>query len=765
MEIPGYKIEHMLGQGSMGTVHLAYDQKRQQRVALKVMSPALMFDREFPARLQQAIRNAAKLKHGTIVRIYDAGIHRNNIYVVSEYISGGALSGRIEAQSLDLFESFEIIKNLAKALQHAHAQGVLHGDMRPENVLFRPDGTPVLTDFGISRTAEGDTERRGAGTLGTSYEFASPEEYEGRELDARSDLYSLGVMLYEMLCGVLPYEGEPREKVAAHHRRRDIPRLPEDLRLLQPLLNELLVTDPDERFASAEALLETIEELKNDGILGRVVRERQEAEMAARAKRREEAKSGSQELDPEALERRRRRRRQMLWGAALTATIAVAVGGYFGWHWYRLEHNPELKVDSLLVQARKLSEEQSDPESLVGVYKEVLNLSPQHPFAQSKLDEIAENMENQTLSVMANGDFDSAEKLAEDSGKFFGPDDMVGRLNKRLVEYLRLVSTLDEAGKLLEQGAVIRPQGTNAFEYYRSVAERDPSSDRAVAGLRFVAERMAERAKRALDQGDLDTAARYLTLGFQASPEDAELRRIEQIIRGHDQDGHLLHDVRLARAEGYFNWGKDAMAEKEYETAVAEDPDDEAAKASLEALRKFVREPFSIERNKAFFDALQTATAKHDRLNQLRKEITSERRTLGRTTRQLVQAQTLMAKGYLTKPPGGNAIEIYQAILQEDPDNSAAQSALAAIAERLVDAAEDADKYGMKPDAIRYYEIATGLEPTKSDWEVRLLELKGETRPPAPGPGTATDDASSTVQAEPGSQGVPPVAPASVSFN
>lgn len=769
MEIPGYIIEHMLGQGGMGTVHLARDEKHdKRRVALKVMSPALMFDREFPNRLQQAIKNAAKLKHRAIVRIHDAGIHRNNIYIVSEYISGGALSQRIEAQNIDVFEALEIIRHMADALDYSHGQGVIHGDVRPPNILFRADGSAVLTDFEISRSVVSASERRAAGTLGTSHGYASPEEYAGQEIDERSDLYALGVTLYEMLTGMLPYEGETKDKVGVHHRRRDIPRLPEDLKLLQPMINDLLVTEPDERIGSARALLDILDELETDGIPGRVVRERQEAEMEAHAKRRaSDSGARSQEIDAEALERRRRFRRNFLWGGALAASVMLSVGGYFFWEWYRIESNPQLKVDGLLLQARKLAEQQSDVGGLVGVYREVLEISPEHPFARSKLDELAERFEQQVLDIMTEGDFDSAEQLARDSGKYFGPDDMVGRLNKRLVEFLRLVAILDEAGQLLEQGAVIRPEGTNAYEYYRTVAERDPSSDRALAGLRFVAERMGERAVRALDQGDFHSAARFLTLGYQSSPDHAELKRVEQIIRGHDQDGTILRDVRLARAEGYFNWGKDELAQGQYEAAISEDPENEAAKAGLAALTKFVREPFSLERNKAFFDALQSSTAEHDRLNQLRKEIMAERRQLSRTSRQLVRAQTLMAKGYLTKPPGGNAIEIFEAILADDPGNGAARAALAAIAQRLVDAAEDADRYGMRQDAIRYYELAIALVPAQSDWEVRLIEIKGATVPAGrPGGGAtaatprrATDNASRATRPATGD------GPPAISFN
>ena len=769
MEIPGYNIEHMLGQGGMGTVHLARDEKHdKRRVALKVMSPALMFDREFPNRLQQAIKNAAKLKHRAIVRIHDAGIHRNNIYIVSEYISGGALSQRIEAQNIDVFEALEIIRHMADALDYSHGQGVIHGDVRPPNILFRADGTAVLTDFEISRSVVSASERRAAGTLGTSHGYASPEEYAGQEIDERSDLYALGVTLYEMLTGMLPYEGETKEKVGVHHRRRDIPRLPEDLKLLQPMINDLLVTEPDERIGSARALLDILDELETDGIPGRVVRERQEAEMEARAKRRaSDSGARSQEIDAEALERRRRFRRNFRWGGALAASVMLSVGGYFFWEWYRIESNPQLKVDGLLLQARKLAEQQSDVGGLVGVYREVLEISPEHPFARSKLDELAERFEQQVLDIMTEGDFDSAEQLARDSGKYFGPDDMVGRLNKRLVEFLRLVAILDEAGQLLEQGAVIRPEGTNAYEYYRTVAERDPSSDRALAGLRFVAERMGERAVRALDQGDFHSAARFLTLGYQSSPDHAELKRVEQIIRGHDQDGTILRDVRLARAEGYFNWGKDELAQGQYEAAISEDPENEAAKAGLAALTKFVREPFSLERNKAFFDALQSSTAEHDRLNQLRKEIMAERRQLSRTSRQLVRAQTLMAKGYLTKPPGGNAIEIFEAILADDPGNGAARAALAAIAQRLVDAAEDADRYGMRQDAIRYYELAIALVPAQSDWEVRLIEIKGATVPAGrPGGGaTAATPRRATGNASRATRPATGDGPPAISFN
>ncbi|MCZ6869358.1 MAG: serine/threonine-protein kinase, partial [Gammaproteobacteria bacterium] len=464
MEIPGYNIEHMLGQGGMGTVHLARDEKHERRrVALKVMSPALMFDREFPNRLQQAIKNAAKLKQRGIARIHDAGIHRNNIYIVSEYISGGALSQRIEAQNIDVFEALEIIRHLASALEYAHGQGVVHGDVRPANVLFRADGAAVLTDFEISRSVVSASERRAAGSLGTSHDHASPEEYAGQEIDERADLYALGVTLYEMLTGMVPYEGETKEKVAAHHRRRDIPRLPEDLKLLQPMINDLLVTEPDERTGSAKALLDVLDELETDGIPGRVVRERQEAEMAARAKRRDrDSGTRSQEIDAAGVERRRRVRRYIVWGGSLAASVILSVGGYFYWEWYRLESNPQLKVDGLLLQARKLVAEQSDLGGLVGVYREVLQISPEHPFAKSKLDELAEGLERRTLDIMADGDFDAAERLVQDSSQYFGADDMVGRLNERLVEFLGLVAILDEAGKLLEQGAVIRPEGTNA---------------------------------------------------------------------------------------------------------------------------------------------------------------------------------------------------------------------------------------------------------------------------------------------------------------
>ena len=277
--IPGYVIEKELGQGGMARVFLAKEEKLERYVALKVMALSPTQDDSMAKRFVREARTAAGLSHAGIVPVYDVGEHGGYFYIAMDYLPGGSLTGLIETGALQSENALAIFSAIASALDYAHGKGFIHRDVKPDNILFREDGTPVLCDFGIARAVGSATRLTKTGmSVGTPH-YMSPEQARGKPLDGRSDLYSLGVVLYEMLTGKVPFEAEDSVAVAIAHVQDPVPGLPGHLVKYQPLVDKLLAKDPDQRLQEGKEALTLVtalgvklkEKLKkgNDGDLQR----------------------------------------------------------------------------------------------------------------------------------------------------------------------------------------------------------------------------------------------------------------------------------------------------------------------------------------------------------------------------------------------------------------------------------------------------------------------------------------------------------------
>lgn len=258
LNIPGFDIDRVIGEGAMATVYLALQRSLERKVALKIMAPALAADTSFCERFLREGKTLARLAHPHIVTVHDIGNVGEHYYMAMEYLPNGTLRERIAA-GLSPEQGLQYIRQIASALGYAHSQGLIHRDVKPANILFRADGTAVLSDFGIAKSLDDRTQFTQVGFAVGTPNYMSPEQARGMDIDGRADLYALGVVLYEILVGELPYMGTDALSTALAHLTQPLPELPLQHSRYQTLLQRLLAKNPDERFSNAGELLAALD--------------------------------------------------------------------------------------------------------------------------------------------------------------------------------------------------------------------------------------------------------------------------------------------------------------------------------------------------------------------------------------------------------------------------------------------------------------------------------------------------------------------------
>jgi serine/threonine-protein kinase len=257
------RLLRLIGRGGMGSVYLAEHLFLKRPVAIKVLARDLSGDPEELARFEREAIAAARLDHENIVTIHDVDEESGRLFIVMEYVEGEDLDQLLRRKArLPVRRAAEVAREVARALEHAHAQGVVHRDIKPGNILLRRDGKVKITDFGLA-TGMGQKDLLEDGTiLGTPW-YVSPEQAQGQPADGRSDLYSLGVTFYQMLTGERPFEGRSPDSVARKHveNRRPSPRRkrPALARSLELVLHRLMAVRPVDRYPSAAALLRDLD--------------------------------------------------------------------------------------------------------------------------------------------------------------------------------------------------------------------------------------------------------------------------------------------------------------------------------------------------------------------------------------------------------------------------------------------------------------------------------------------------------------------------
>jgi len=471
INIPGYIIHERLGFGGMATVYLAEQKSNKRKVALKVMSNRLGEEDVWARRFIQEAEVIAQLTHPNVVPVYDLGTHDGCFYIAMELLEAGSLKERL-AEGLDVPEALKIVAGVAAGLDYAAEKGFVHRDIKPDNIMFRGNGDPVILDFGIVKqideTASAKTQ---TGMIIGTAAYMSPEQAQGHELDQRSDIYSLGIVFTEMLIGRQPFQGDSDVATLLMHLKEPLPILPSGLEVFQPIIDKSLAKDPFRRYTRAREIIDHIQSLEKEikALLekqhidsGATVQVQKVSGSEGKTKQINNPKPNADKVEADisqALDSAKatiqsysvassKRKARRAVGSLVTASfIAVGAISYLAYQQFVLapmereaseskrleaEFKTQRKVADLLAQASELKanlamDDFSKLDSVIALYREVLNLSPDNKEAETHLRSLGDKYVDLAIASIRSDDIASAlsyreyaESLAPNSPKLPG---------------------------------------------------------------------------------------------------------------------------------------------------------------------------------------------------------------------------------------------------------------------------------------------------------------------------------------------------------
>jgi eukaryotic-like serine/threonine-protein kinase len=254
IRIPGIKVLRLIGEGGMARVYLASREGDDDPLVVKILRREILVNKTALGRFMEEYAMVERIQSRHVARIYGHGNSEEHAYLVMEFFEGGDLHKRLTGKAMEPGEALRIFRELMFALGDIHEKGILHRDLKPQNLMFRQDGTLAILDFGIAKDIAAVDRTHQGEVLGTP-RYMSPEQVQGRALDLRTDIYSAGVLLYQMLSGRHLFDGDTAMEVAMQHLNTPPPALPAHLERYQRLLDKLLEKDRDARFRNADEVI------------------------------------------------------------------------------------------------------------------------------------------------------------------------------------------------------------------------------------------------------------------------------------------------------------------------------------------------------------------------------------------------------------------------------------------------------------------------------------------------------------------------------
>ena len=763
IEIGGYKILRQLGRGGMATVYLAMQESVQREVALKVMSPSLLADPDFGERFLREARIAAKLHHRNVVGVHDVGRTGEYHYIAMEYLGGGAVLAKDGTPRSAAF-ALRVTREIATALNYAHAKGFVHRDVKPDNILLREDGSAALTDFGIARASDSATHMTRTGTVIGTPHYMSPEQARGRPLDGRADLYSLGRVLHELLTGRVPFHADDSLAVGIMHITQPIPILPERLQALQPFLNRLLAKQPDDRFQDGAAVADAIEQVELDIAAGkhpeltdsttplpRRAPVSSDATVAlppsggARLRaepslgRLDDIANAPMHRSPHRAAAPEGKRRGWIFAAIAAVAIAVLALWFFQNRVRGLLPNTEL--NTLIARGDKaLAEDKlvgNHNDSARELFQAARTLDPDNEAARAGLNKVGQRLIEQARAALTRNDFATAQSDLDQANEVLGGgkevEDLKAALHAAQTRNTASAALIEKADAALAAGKLVG--SGSAAETYLRVLDADATNAVALNGLKKVAEAVAQQARDAIAANNVDQANQLIAELAQLSPNHPAIPELRgAIAKLHAGAQQVLEDT-LTKAEAQQRAGRIAGADGAlalFQAALKSDPANARAKSGMAR----VAQTLIAQANAALDDdnatqaaALlqQAAQAMPDSpaLRKANSRLTDARERLDaakkksqltpadqlRIRAMLNDADQAMASGNLILPPGDCAFDKYRAVLAIDSDNAAAMAGLAKIPARARELFELAIRNGTPNRARAYIDAVSQSDP------------------------------------------------------
>ncbi len=254
LEIPGIRVLRLIGEGGMSRVYLASRESDDEPLVVKILRSDISSDKTALSRFMEEFALVERIRTRHVARIFGHGTSDGHAYIVMEFFDGGDLNKRLDGKAMVPDEALRIFRELMFALGDIHERGILHRDLKPQNLMFRVDGSLAIVDFGIAKHID-SIDRTGQGEIVGTPRYMSPEQVQGRALDLRTDIYSAGVLLFQMLTGEHLFAGQTAVEVAMHHLNTAPPPLPEKLHHYQRLLDKLVEKDREARFRNADEVI------------------------------------------------------------------------------------------------------------------------------------------------------------------------------------------------------------------------------------------------------------------------------------------------------------------------------------------------------------------------------------------------------------------------------------------------------------------------------------------------------------------------------
>ena len=738
MELPGFRIEREIGRGGMARVHLAVQNKFGRLVALKVVSADYANDTNFRKRFLRESRINAQLTHPNIVQVYDVGAHESLLFLVMEYLRGGDLNQRL-GKGMHVTELIDVIKDIGKALDYAHLKGFIHRDIKPENILFREDGGAVLTDFGIARTVLENPSLTRVGTVVGTPQYMSPEQASGRELDGRSDLYSLGVVFYRMLTGDVPYEANSAVAIGIKHLQEPIPRLPDYLDVFQPMIDRMLAKKPDHRYQTAAELSAALDEVRSSAKLPN-------ATVKSKVVTTQEIRAVGTNLlttarDPVRAKRHsRRQRRQRRFRQFASLGLVFILVGTGSWifvqqpQWINQLMTIAGIIEDPMVQvawndAQSLHQDPNQSlDAIVAGYRRVLSTEPEHLEARSAIEGLAAQWKDDVLQALQQGNLAAAETKLIESVAAFPEDPVLADLSQQLTNHQHADSLLTTTQALLRShGLSDIPSATAAIQAYKEVLRLAPDHTVAVAELDALAEHYSDLAGTAADNGDVDSAMIFLDRASAANAELPDLalarEKIQQATTLRAAIAEMLQQASAYRVAGALINPAGENAAELYHSVLATDPDNVIA---IQGIGEIVSQLLNLATQLLADGQLSNVQDLVDRasavglaqtaVNEIKERLDSEVLRLATVERHLINAELLLSQGFITEPQEGNAVFLLREVERLDPGNVIAQTLLSRSAARLASVAQEAYEVGLTEDAKHYLELALTVTPDVETW-------------------------------------------------